>query len=209
MEISVQRALTELKGLDSRIQKAIIGKRYVGRKKKSADAVYNTSLSVENFNTEAESNYQSVTDLIARRNKIKSAVVLSNATTTVDIAGVKMTVAEAIERKESIKYDKSLLKELKRQYDSVVNSVGALNADVERDIRDNISLLISKDKAGDMSKEIEIITKTTKEQREWEIIDPLKLQEKIEKLEEEIQTFEEEVDFVLSTSNVKTTINIE
>lgn len=208
MEISVQRALTELKGLDSRIRKATSA-RYVGRKKKSADAVYNTNLGVDKFNADVEANYQSVTDLIARRNKMKAAVVLSNATTKVVIGDVEMTVAEAIERKESICYDKNLLRELKRQYESVITNVATENATVERDIKENIALLVSKDKTVDIAKEIQAITDSTKAQREWEVIDPLDLKTKIETLEERIQTFEEEVDYVLSTSNVQTMIEIE
>lgn len=207
MQISVQRALTELKGYEDRIRKAT-NKRFIGRKKKSADAVYNTDLNVEKFGVEVDANYQSVLGLINERNKRKTAIVLSNATTKVKIGEVEMTVAEAIERKESIKYDEALLTEMKRQYNTVVSNVESLNDDVERAIRDNISLLISKDKAGDMSKEIEIITSTTKSQREWEIIDPLKLKEKIDALEESIRTFKEEVDYVLSTSNVQTMIEV-
>lgn len=207
MEISVQRALTELKGLDDRIRKAT-NKRFIGRKKKSADAVYNTTLNVESFNVDLDANYQSVTDLIARRNKMKAAVVLSNATTQVMIGKDLMTVAEAIERKESITYDKNLLRELKRQYEATITNVANENAMVEKDIKDNISLIISKDKTIDIAKEIEIITESTKAQREWEVIDPLDLKSKIEALEERIQTFEEEVDYVLSTSNVQTMIEV-
>ena len=48
-------------------------------------------------------------DLISRRNKIKSAIIMSNAKTVVEVAGKQMTVAEAIDKKSSIEYEKELL----------------------------------------------------------------------------------------------------
>ncbi|MDG3044685.1 hypothetical protein OE903_14905 [Bacillus sp. B6(2022)] len=43
---------------------------------------------------------------------------MSNATTTIEVAGVSMTVAEAIERKTSIDYDIRYLRKLKRSTQS-------------------------------------------------------------------------------------------
>lgn len=102
--ISVSRALVELKTLEKRIEKTLndlqpvtvmIGTRFEagisGR---------------EEFEKNVTSSYQSLMALVARKRKIKSAVVKSNATTTVNVSGEIMTVAEAIERKNSIGIEK-------------------------------------------------------------------------------------------------------
>ena len=53
------------------------------------------------------------------RKEIKEKIVKSNAETLVTIAGKEMTVAAAIERKESIKYEKKLAEELKNQLNNL------------------------------------------------------------------------------------------
>ena len=75
----------------------------------------------------AKADYQSIEALIKRRNAIKSAIVVSNATTKIEVAGVKMTVAEAIERKTSISYDIQLLDKLKEVYADLVGEAENVN----------------------------------------------------------------------------------
>jgi hypothetical protein len=52
--------------------------------------------------TQARAALQRIDALIARRRAIKRAIVLSNASTMVSVAGEEMTVAEAIEMKNFI-----------------------------------------------------------------------------------------------------------
>lgn len=106
-KISITEALTELKLYDQKINKVLCSADFIGCKKKSSDRV--NSFKLENFEANAKASYQSVSDLIENRARLKSAIVQSNAATMVEIAGKKYTVAEAIERKNSIEYDKMLL----------------------------------------------------------------------------------------------------
>ena len=126
MKMSIHRALAELKTLDSRIRKAT-DKNFIGYKKLSAKKEAKTNLIPNDFEKEVIGNYDSVMALIKRRNKIKEAVVNSNATTMVEIGGKIYTVASAIERKESIRYEKDLLTQLKLQYDFVLSTVNKSN----------------------------------------------------------------------------------
>ena len=95
----VHRALAELKTMDSRIEKAIRNTVYVLAVKHSAEKI--NGVKVGDFKDNMKSSYQKVTDLMARRDAMKRAVVLSNATTKVKIGGVNYTVAEAIEIKNN------------------------------------------------------------------------------------------------------------
>ncbi|PKR82865.1 hypothetical protein [Heyndrickxia camelliae] len=206
MEMTITRALAELKLLDKRINRGIndsvLGGFTVGKKPMTG---YTT---VDDIESRVKSDFQSVNDLIKRRNQIKSAIVVSNATTIVEIASQKMTVAEAIERKSSIDYDKSLLNKLKNTYATLVNHVDRVNEEVKQRLDKHLETLFGKD--GKVNAQAnEDIVKSFKEQNEAKLIDPIGLKDKIDKLTKEIEAFEMEVDFILSESNTITRITIE
>ncbi len=113
-KISITEALNDLKLYDSKIRKAISNAVFCGAAKKSSDKV--GVVPKEDFNERAKASYQSIMDLIANRNTLKSAIVKSHAVTEVTVAGKTMTVAEAIERKNSIAYEEELLTAMKSQY---------------------------------------------------------------------------------------------
>lgn len=96
--MTIHKALCELKTLDSRIKKAIEGSVFVFANKHSNAKVSGKTISA--YSDEVKSAYQSACDLIARRDAIKRAVTLSNATTKVTIGGQEYTIAEAIEMKK-------------------------------------------------------------------------------------------------------------
>ena len=208
MKYSIHRCLAELKTLDSRIKKAT-DKKFIGCKKLSAKKEAKTNLAPNDFEKEVIGNYDSVIALIRRRNKIKEAVVNSNATTMVEIGGKIYTVASAIERKESIEYEKNLLIELKLQYNNVLATVNNLNDKVEEQLEKKIDAMVGAENA---SKNVELVESFSKQYMElnaYEVLDYLNLKELIDKLEKEIDDFETEVDFKLSTSNSITEVEIE
>lgn len=206
MELTITRALAELKMLDKKINRAISESTFAGFVVgKNPMTGFNN---VEEIETTAKSNYQSVNDLISRRNKIKSAIVVSNATTQVEVGEYAMTVAEAIERKTSIEYDKQLLNKMKNTYSTIVNHVDRVNDEVKQRLDKHLETLYGKEgkvKAG----ENEELIKPFLQENEAKFIDPLKLKNKIEQLESEIEQFEMEVDHALSEINTLTRITIE
>ena len=207
-KISITEALNELKLYDSKIMKAITNAKLVGAAKKSADKV--GVVKKEDFEKRAKESYQSVTDLIANRNTLKSAIVKSNAVTEVAINGKTMTVAEAIERKNSIDYDESLLSEMKSQYASATDTVAKENKKVDNKVDELLATLIGKDSSKDINKESqEAIEKPYREKNEYEFIDPIGLLDKIQILEDEIDGFKSEVDTRLAVANSITTIDVD
>ena len=205
---SITEALNELKLYDSKIMKAITNAKLVGAAKKSADKV--GVVKKEDFEKRAKESYQSVTDLIANRNTLKSAIVKSNAVTEVAINGKTMTVAEAIERKNSIDYDESLLSEMKSQYASATDTVAKENKKVDNKVDELLATLIGKDSSKDINKESqEAIEKPYREKNEYEFIDPIGLLDKIQILEDEIDGFKSEVDTRLAVANSITTIDVD
>jgi len=207
-EISITEALNELKLYDSKITKAITNATFCGAAKKSADKV--GVVKKEDFDERAKSSYHSATDLIANRNTLKSAIVKSNAVTEVEIDGRTMTVAEAIERKNSIEYDETLLNEMKRQYANATATVDKENKKVDNKVDDLLTTLIGKDSDKKLSKEDqEAVEKPYREKNEFEFVDPLSLYEKIQVLESDIDGFKSNVDTVLVLSNATTFIEVD
>ena len=209
-EITVSRALVRLKTLDSQIRGEIEEMKDLALAKPGKRALTGYA-SEEDITKQAVHTHDKVTGLIAERKKVKAAVVASNAQTTVTVAGKSYTVAEAIERKNSLEYDKLLLRKLKEQYRAAVVNVERANNDLEANKVDRyIESVYGKD-AGtrDRSGEIQKARQDYLDQNSWVMLDPLNLAQKIEALEEDIRTFEAEVDVVLSESNATTRVVIE
>lgn len=198
----VTQGLNELKLLDSRINRAISGAKFVAAAKDSENKVGN--MTKDEFNTRAKADLQSITDLIGRRKAIKAAIVASNAVTEVEVAGFKMTVADAIERKTSIEYEKTLLNVMKKQYQLVESQVNKANMVME----DNINALVTTAYGGDKAKkdDYELIAKPYREANACSMVDPIKLADEIKELENYIEGFLSEVDSALQISNCVTMI---
>lgn len=207
-KISITEALNELKLYDSKIEKAIANAKFVGATKKSADKV--GVVKRETFIENAKASHQSVTDLIANRNAMKSAIVKSNAITQIEVNGKTMTVAEAIEHKNSIKYEENFLTEMKKQYANTVNTVDRENKNVDRKVDELIATLVGKDSDKKLSKEDQAAVETPyREKNEYEMVDPINIFDEMIKLESEIDGFKAEVDTRLVLSNATTFIELD
>lgn len=205
MDMTITRALAELKLLDKRIDKELQNASFIASVQKKKKI--NGKITVEEFNNNATKSLDSINDLIQRRKLIKSAIVQSNAKTIVSIANVKMSVADAIERKISISYEHNLLNSMKSQYHIVRNEIENKNIDVNEKLNTLLLNNFGKDiKAS--ANDVEAISKPYLEQNEWIYVDPLDIVAKIDKLDKAIDEFESEVDFILSESNSITTIEI-
>lgn len=204
----VTQALNELKTLDSRIMRAINNASFVTAAKLCEKNV-NSNLSKEDFNTNAKADLQSINDLVKRRNNIKNAIVNSNAVTMVTIAGIEMTRAAAIERKTSIEYEKSLLRQMKTQYANASTLVNARNVDMENSIERLVNTTYGKDsKTNIKSEDYASIANPYKEKNEWGLVDPINILDEIKKRENELDEFINSVDSTLQISNCTTFIEI-
>lgn len=209
MKYSIHRGLGELKTLEKRINKEINSARFIGFKKNSATKEYNTGLLSEEFEVQAKSISDSIKDLINRKKKFKEAIVNSNAVTKVTIGTEEMTVASAIERKESIQYEKQLLQQMVNQYTQTITTVQKQNDKVENAIDDKISVMLGGENASKNSDMVKTFGENYRKENGWDVIDPLGLKTIIDELDNSITTFENEVDVVLSESNATTFIEIE
>lgn len=206
--ITVTEGLKELKLYDDKIKKTLDSAKFVGSKKKSSEKV--GVMKTENFESNAKASYQSACDLIRNRAKLKAAITQSNATTYLEVAGKKYTVAEAIERKSSVEYDELLLMELSTQYASETATVLKQNAKVDDQANKFLEQFLGKDSDKKVSEqELSTIADSYKSKNEYELVDPLGAYEKIKSLEAEIEAFKADIDTRLSISNAVTYIELD
>lgn len=206
MEMSITRALKELTLLDKRIDDIIDDAIFVGYAKKSS-AKINNIYTRDEFDKLVTSNFDSVQALMNRRLEIKAKIVDSNAKTIVIIGGKEYTVAGAIEAKSLIHYKKQLLDTLVSQLKKATAAVSLANEKVDEKVYSLIKDAKNEDSTPvDLGKD-SFITQY-RNNHEFDLVNPIKIHEKINQLKEEIENFENEVDFVLSESNAITKITI-
>lgn len=206
--MTIHKALSELKILDSRIEKEIRTGKYCTVKKKSDKLIAGSP--VDDVTTSMIAHYNKVSDLISRRKAIKKAVVLSNAKTEVEIAGNTYTVAEAIEMKNhGIEYEKSLLNVMRSQYVQAQVSATGENGTLSQRADQYVTALYGQKDSKNISSEAEETRKKFIESNTYEIVDPIDIKKVGDTIEDNIHSFMSEVDSVLSCSNALTNIVVE
>nr|WP_302600279.1 hypothetical protein [uncultured Cellulosilyticum sp.] len=208
-QMLVTKGLNELKLLDSRIMRKIKDASFISVAKLSAVNV-DGKVSKEEFKANAKADYMAITDLIKRRDKIKAAIVKSNAIIMVEIAGKKMTVAEAIDKKNAIEYEKRLLKKLSEQYAMAIEMVNYENAKVDDSVERLLITAYGKEGKEKITKAShDAIADPYREANEYGLVDALEAEKIIKHMTDEIEAFESEVDTCLQISNSTTVIEIE
>jgi hypothetical protein len=201
--LSITRALADLKLLDKRIQKKVtvgVFSTVISNKNKH-------QINQEQFTNNAKEEYQSIDDLINRYNKIKSSIILSNCVTTVKIGNKEYTVAEVIERKQSLHYKKSLLDQLKRNRESSNTIMQTNNQQMEGDLQRLLETSFGKSSnTKTNADDIESISKAFRDSNLARVLDPINCDSRINELEKEIDEYDREANFVLAESNALTKI---
>ena len=203
---SITRALVELKTLTKRIEKKTLELDPVVAL--TGDKLPERIKSRKDFEEKAKADFQSISDLISRRALIKSAVVQSNALTQVEIAGEKLTVAEAIERKSSIEFEKSLQRQLAARFTEGVDFVENYNEKLKGQLLKLLEATYSKSEAQISKDDHDKVAIPFFKSNEAKIIDPLGAKALQEKIADQVTAFEDEVDVILSESNARTDITI-
>lgn len=204
MEMSINRALAELKLLNKKITDKTSALSV-------ADAVKESAITQEvkkAFVEKQAADIQQIRDFIDRRNAIKAAIVASNAVTRVTVAGKTMTVAEAIERKTGIEYSKALFRKMRERYFGCKANADMHNQKTEQNAEKQAATALGAAKEGDKSQEYKAIYEVHYNMNKAVVLAPDGIEDIIQKGDDEIAEFEKDVDFILSESNTKTLINV-
>lgn len=209
-EISITRALSELKLLDSRIKDRIqeFMPCYVTKGRGDRQTVVNANLTPQAASDKIRAATQTVMDLMNRRDAIKAAIMASNATTLVEINKESMTVMTAIERKRSIEYNQLLLQRTRAIHTHCIKQMELGNTKLSEQIDTAVTAAYSNDKGKVTPEQYAAVAMPRLNEHELSVLDPIKLDSFIQNLDDKITGFVSEVDFVLSESNAKTLISI-
>lgn len=208
-EMTVQRALNELKIIDERLSKRLTEFVVVGTKKVSEARVVETRESIVEFENRAKGVLDSVDGLLKRQQELKHAIMTSNATTKIEVAGKTYSVMTAIDRKRTIEKEKLVVKYMRDALIRAEYKVSQENDKMESYIQRQTNAMAGGDLSSKKDDYIIAFEKSYREQNSWDLVDPLKLRDLIEQREQEISMFELEIDTVLTVSNAITKIEIE
>lgn len=205
--MTVHKALSELKVLDKRIYEKISAVTVCATNKHSNSKV--NGLSIDDCKKQMKEQYQSVLDLINRRNAIKTALSDSNAKTKLVVSGKEYTIAQAIEMKRSgIQQLKEVLSKLSGQYNNcqrqIVASQQQISDAAEKYV---IGLYGNKEKAN--SDEAKATYNLYIEQNSLDFVDAVGVSDEVKRIDDEVSAFESDVDSAISVSNATTVIEVE
>ena len=209
MEITITRALSELKTLQKRYSSAVEDLKLAAVQQGEKLRAPYTSYKVEDFKDQAKESLQGADALYARIIAIKTAIDKSNSVTTIKIGQEELTIQEALVRKKYIDLKREKLIKLKDEIRAARNEYDK----ADRENNDLIERMVSRDGGSgttDAQKasiriEAESFVKNTKS---LTLIDPLGLDKLVKDLENEIEEFESNIDYALSESNSTTNISI-
>jgi len=206
-KLTITRALAELKLLEKKINSAV-SKNFIGLYQKKSNKILNSTLTIEEFEKESVENLQSLTDLLSRKERIKSAISRKNAETKIKVGKREMTIAEAIGFKIAIFPQlKQVLQKLRNDVIIASNQIERSRLDVEEQTAKMLNVNLGKDRKAD-DKSWETIAKPFIEQNELNISDKANIREYVETFESDLLDFESNIDFTLSEINAKTEIEI-
>ena len=210
-KMSITRGLAELKSLAERIDEATKSGMYVAVLKGKGDrrTVHNSPKSIETVTSEINASYQKVAALLLRRQAVKKAIIESNATVMVKIGEETMTVAEAIERKNSIGLQATFYQFMRKNYIEAANAVTNGNRVLDDQIEKAVVAAYGNDSKNKPSKEAyDAVAEPRRNDHELSLLDPQNITAKIDELAAKLNTFSTEVDFVLSESNARNEIEV-
>jgi hypothetical protein len=208
--MSITRALTQIKRISDRINQAIQSGTFVAKTvgKNKYRKVLGSNDSIEDMISKIQGSYDSVDSLVALRARLKSAIVMSNATTDVTVVGRKMKVCEAIELKSTIEFRKHYLNTLGAQFAQNKLQVETANAKLDQAIEVSVNAIYGSDKSKVTEDTYKMVSDPQKEQKEVALLDPQKIEKRIQDLADEISMIESEIDMCLTEINSITTITV-
>jgi len=207
--MTVHKALCELKVVGDRIDKEVNRLNFLALCRHSTKKI--DGVPIENYVDSTKAKYKSVMTLINRRNAIKRAIILSNATTKVTIGGKEYTVAEAIDMKANgMHYMCDILGKIEGQWTRAQATAERENGE-KLDARADayVKSLYEGSDMKNLSKELQELRENFVASQMVDIIDPINVQVEMQSIRDHIDSFTTEVDSALSVSNALTTIDVE
>lgn len=212
MKMSITRALAEIKRLDDRINREIMNGTFVGVTvgKNQLRKMHQGNQTISDAEAAIKGSFQRVDALMRNRERIKAAVVKSNATVEVTIGDRTLTVAEAIELKKSVSLKETYLVQLRRHLQAATINIEAIREKMQQSIDRSIDAVYSSGSTQKVtSEQYDAVAKPQEERSTPALLDPADIASRITALEADVSLVKTELDFVLSESNARTDIDVD
>ena len=221
MKYTIHRALALKKTTEDRIRTTIQEAKFIDIRQGKRGTI--DGVPVEKVEQQIKSSYQKIEQLISNYIILKNAILSSNAgipkdtvVIRVGVQGKEYTMAELIStsdeiygtRKHPDAFYSLLLSRMKKAYADTVSKINRQHDIVENDIRQYLERSTASDK-GMSKEEIQQRSEMFHEDRDYVMVDPLNLKEKIQQLEAEIQAFRTDADATMSEQNALTVIEVD
>lgn len=211
-QMLVCNALDERDFLRKKIISAINEAQFIACKRVKDEKVRTTGYTdPETFKKEAQSTYQSITDMIDRYNRLDTAITLANASTEIKLSdNTTMTRAAAISMRKALVSDTTtdftgrLINTLERQFTNVSAQANELNAKADRELEQYKDNMTSGDKVKELTPEVSKTLESLVADNRADIIDPIGVEKEIKKLEDKYETLKKELDSAIKVSNATT-----
>lgn len=203
----ITQALDERDFLLKKINRAINDLKVIACVREKDTAI--NGLNIEKFEAEAKSQYQSITDMMDRYDRINRAITLSNANLTITFSdGTVMTKAEAIAKKKImiLGFSYALLDTIREQYQSASRDYTNIISKYNRSREDAMTTLLGNQKAEKITEEQTKVIDSFTKPLAPKMIDPLNAKGLLEELNNKFDIFKTEVDTLIKVSNATNTI---
>ena len=207
MKITVNRALIEVKTLEKRIEKQIQNfnpfSLQIGQNLSPAEQEKK-----KEFESQAKSDNQSIIDLINRYRKLKAAIAVSNAITTIYYNKQSWLIVELLEHKRSLDFERHWLHQYKTVFAKITTDYEKYTKQTQERLDKLLAVTFAKESSKVKPDEYDAVAKPFLTNNQPEYIDPLNIKMQIEVLEKTIEDLEQEVNIILTESNARTEIEI-
>jgi len=206
-EISVARALKNMKDYNKKLDDNLLGEIRMVAIKTGDDPILVGGIGVEQFETNVKKAFQSIKDLKLIRDKTSAAIAESNAKIKVKLpSGEEITVVAALQRKKYLPQDETRLKanhrKLIHERDKFDDAATSYRYAAERILEGSVHSDRKVTKA-----ELELKYQQHETKAKPTLVDPMG-PNYIETQLEELESFKSEIDILLSESNGQTMITV-
>ncbi|WP_302801936.1 hypothetical protein [Mitsuokella multacida] len=216
MEITIHRALSQLKTTQARIEDKFEKDIYV------SSTIGKTNMAegrpVDAVKREILANFDSMQQLLKNYQTLKLAIIRSNSGITEEstniktgmVEGMELTVAEAIAiQKYVLPLESQFVRRLENQLNNAKRTIEMTNSQANTEITSVLEALSNKDSKNLDPSQVNTITEAYQQNKFRQLVDPLDLADKIRKLRDKLDALSVGVDAFLSESNAISHINVD
>ena len=210
-KLTICDALDERDFLRKKIDSAISSGKFICAKAKKDTEI--DGVSVDQYKKKVESGYQSITDLIARMERLDVAITQANAETEITLrSGKTMTRAAALTLRKAASEGRSLMErlldEISSQYDSALGRLEVLNQRANASLENYKVNLVGRDSQRKLTDDEVKVVNALVADLYGELVDPLDLSNKLAGMRDAYNTQMKEIDSAIKVSHATTYIEI-